>query len=221
MAKHNVEISAGAPRMRGSRSAKTGGGAERDLTPRQRAVEAIDEDGIEGVFGIEHKPHLSLAVMRAVGLYKGDVPATDTAGADKETAAAHERARKLHAAYQKARGVDTSKKGAKKAPVVRDGRDTEGAIFLPPPESNEDCMSAADAVLLMSHRYGGYLERTPIVDEDGREFATVRFTYGPTADVVTASAEKTKDAVRALFAKLGETFPCLEPVAVTEGSDDE
>lgn len=183
MAKHTVDIKQRGLKMKGA-SAR----AKNSEPSVASSARNADADGPEGVSGLEFKPKLSGAVLRAVGLHGG---------------------------------------------IADDGvidlRDTEGAMYVPPPADNDACTSAADAILLMSHKYGGYFERTPGVDEDGEAFVSGRFTYGRTADVVTGSGATTKEAVRAMFAKLNETFACLEPPTTqrasrsrsSEGDDNE
>lgn len=209
MAKHSVEINQRGLKMKASRTRAKNGEAPVEEHSRGVSIEDANE---HGVVGLEYKPKLSEAVLRAVGLHGGAVPDKDPSGAEAETKESYKRARALHAEEH---GADASKR------VIRDLRDSEGAIFVPPPEDNDSCTTAADAILLMSHKYGGYFERTPGTDDDGQDFVSARFTYGKTADVVTGSGATTKEAVRAMFAKLGETFACLEPkTAQKRGGDD-
>lgn len=191
MTKHRVDIDASAPSMRASRAVNGRAASDDDAT-----------SGVAGVVGIEHKPRLSEAVLRAVGMHGGVVPATDADDAHDETRASNDRARALHKASS-----------SKSKRVVRDLRDSDGAIFVVPPESADDCSNGADVVNYLQHKYEGYFERTPIETDDG-EIVNVKLTYGASADVVTGLGATTKSALRALAAKLHERFACL-------GDDDE
>lgn len=93
--------------------------------------------------------------------------------------------------------------------TVRDLRDQKGAIFLPAPDADE-CDTVADVVAHLSAKHKGYFERTPVRDAEGQPLVTVRFTYGEAADIVTGSGKTTRDAVKAMAAKLGESFDCLD-----------
>lgn len=102
-------------------------------------------------------------------------------------------------------GAATTGKGKSAKTTVTDLRDKEGAVFLPAPDSPDGCTTPADVVSYLSAKHGGYFERTPLAN--GR--VMVKFTYGEDADTATGSGATTKDAVRAMASKLGETFECL------------
>jgi hypothetical protein len=155
-----------------------------------------DEAG-KGAVDTEHKVPFSEAVLKAVGLYGGVVPEKDAKDADEETIESNKRARSIHL------------KAGRKGPVIRDLRDQPGAIFLPAPKKDE-CDTPADVIAFLSAKYKGYFERTPSTDSEGAPIVTTRFTYGDGADIVTGSGKTTKAAVKAMAAKLGETFECLE-----------
>jgi hypothetical protein len=94
--------------------------------------------------------------------------------------------------------------------AVIDLRETEGAIFLPKPESQDACTTVAEVCAFLQEKYKGYFERTPLAaTADQPERVSVRFTYGDDADIQTGSGPDTKSATRALATKLGETFACL------------
>lgn len=105
-------------------------------------------------------------------------------------------------------GTRPAKGRAKGDSGVVDLRDQKGSIFFPAP-ARGDCDTAADVVAFLSAKHGGYFERTP-VGSGTNAMVTVRFTYGEGADVVTGVAATTKAAVKAMAAKLGESFDCLE-----------
>ncbi len=110
-------------------------------------------------------------------------------------------------------GSTTEGKGKSAKTTVRDMRDRPGAVFLPAPDSPDGCTTVADVVSYLSAKHGGYFERTPLAD---RVF--VKLTYGDEADTATGSGATTKDAVRAMAKKLGESFDCLSDA---EGADHE
>lgn len=105
-------------------------------------------------------------------------------------------------------GTRPAKGRAKGDSGVIDLRDQKGALHLPAPE-RADCSTVAEVVSFLSADRKGYFERTPI-GEGSNARVTVRFTHGEDADIVTGSGKTTKQAVRAMAAKLGESFDCLE-----------
>lgn len=184
MAAHSKDTG-GALKAKGSRKA-----SGRDV--HSQGVDAEQDANEHGVAGLEHKVPLSEAVLKAVGLYGGIVHASDPKGTDAETAKSNARARAL------------SREAGYTGQIVRDLRDSDGAIFLPAPESADDCTSPADVVAFLSAKHQGYFERTPLADG-----VSVRFTYGPAAEIVTGYGPTTKAAVTAMAKKLGESFACL------------